>query len=94
VADLADELVSQRAEARIGEQVQVLIEETDGEIIGRATHQGPEVDGNVRLITADRRTCGDLVDAVVVDTDGVDLIATAIRDRRAPLISGQGLSSP
>ena len=48
VADLADELVSQRAEARIGEKVQVLVEEVDGEIIGRAAHQGPEVDGNVR----------------------------------------------
>ena len=54
VADLADELVSQRAEARIGEMVQVLVEEADGEIIGRAAHQGPEVDGNVRLITRDR----------------------------------------
>ena len=32
VADLADELVSQRAEARMGESVQVLVEEVDSEI--------------------------------------------------------------
>jgi MiaB/RimO family radical SAM methylthiotransferase len=94
VADLADELVSQRAEARIGEQVQVLVEEVAGEILGRAAHQGPEVDGNVRLITADRRRRGDLVDAMVADTDGVDLVATAIRDRGQALISGQELTSP
>jgi ribosomal protein S12 methylthiotransferase len=94
VADLADELVSQRAEARIGDQVQVLIEATDGEIVGRAAHQGPEVDGNVRLITAGRLARGDLVDAIVAETDGVDLVATAIPDQSVPLISGQGLSSP
>jgi ribosomal protein S12 methylthiotransferase len=94
VADLADELVSQRAEARIGERVQVLVEEADGELIGRASHQGPEVDGNVRLITADRRTRGDLVDAVVADNDGADLVATAICEQQASLISAQELISP
>ena len=94
VADLADELVSQRAEARIGETVQVLVEEVDGEIIGRAAHQGPEVDGNVRLITSDQRMRGDLVDAVVTDTDGADLVAAAICDQRTPLTSAQELTSP
>ena len=48
VADLADELISQRAASRIGEQVQVLVEEMGEEIVGRAAHQGPEVDGAVR----------------------------------------------
>jgi ribosomal protein S12 methylthiotransferase len=94
VADLADELVSQRAEARIGEQVQVLVEDVAGEILGRAAHQGPEVDGNVRLITADRLKPGDLVDAVVTDTDGADLVASTILDQRMPSISEWGLSSP
>ena len=55
VADLADELVSQRAASRIGERVQVLIEEAAAEgIVGRAAHQGPEVDGNVYVTTSDR----------------------------------------
>jgi ribosomal protein S12 methylthiotransferase len=93
VADLADELVSQRAAARIGEKVQVLVEEVDGEILGRAAHQGPEVDGNVRLITAAQVTPGDLVDAVVAETDGADLVASAILDQRAPSISERD-SSP
>jgi ribosomal protein S12 methylthiotransferase len=94
VADLADELVSQRAEARIGERVQVLVEEVDGEILGRAAHQGPEVDGNVRLITADRLKPGDLVDAVVTGTDGADLVASTSLDKWVPSITGRELSSP
>jgi tRNA A37 methylthiotransferase MiaB len=87
VADLADELVSQRAEARIGEQLQVLVEEADRELIGRAAHQGPEVDGNVRLITGDRFALGDLVDAIVADTDGADLVATTLLDQQVRSIS-------
>ena len=50
IADLAEELVSQRAEARIGESVVVLVEEVGDEVIGRAAHQGPEVDGCVRPV--------------------------------------------
>jgi tRNA A37 methylthiotransferase MiaB len=80
VSALADELVSQRAEDRIGETVEVLIEElADGEITGRATHQAPETDGAVTLI-GDLRGLGrgNLVAAVVVDSDGADLIAEVI----------------
>jgi ribosomal protein S12 methylthiotransferase RimO len=78
IADLADELVCQRAEERVGERVRVLVEsEEDGEPIGRAAHQGPEVDGTVRLVDARAVETGDLVDAVVTGTDGVDLIAEA-----------------
>jgi tRNA A37 methylthiotransferase MiaB len=75
VADLADELISQRAASRIGEQVQVLIEEMGEEIVGRAIHQGPEVDGAVRLIADGHLERGALVGAVVCDSVGVDLIA-------------------
>jgi ribosomal protein S12 methylthiotransferase len=93
VADLADELVSQRAEARIGECVQVLVEEADEDIVGRAAHQGPEVDGSVRLVTRDRFTRGDLIDAVVSECDGADLVATAILSQRVP-ISGRVRTTP
>jgi ribosomal protein S12 methylthiotransferase len=94
VADLADELVSNRAAARLGESVQVLVEEADAEIVGRAAHQGPEVDGNVRLITRERLQLGDVVDAVVSDTDGVDLVATAMLRQWVPAIGEQELTSP
>jgi ribosomal protein S12 methylthiotransferase RimO len=94
VADVADELVSQRAEARIGESVQVLVEEADEDTVGRAAHQGPEVDGSVRLITRDRFTRGDLVDAIVSGCDGADLVATAIQNEQVPSIRGWIRATP
>ena len=75
---LVEELTSQRAEERIGERVQVLVERVeDGDVEGRAQQQGPEVDGTTELLgaPADVRV-GDLFWAEVVDTQGVDLIAT------------------
>jgi MiaB/RimO family radical SAM methylthiotransferase len=94
VADLAEELISQRAAARIGERVEVLIEEAGDEITGRAAHQGPEVDGTVRLITDDRLGRGDLVDAVVCGSEGVDLVASAVIDRQQVLAGQQEFRSP
>jgi tRNA A37 methylthiotransferase MiaB len=82
VADLAEELVAQRAAERIGERVEVLVEEADDELIGRAAHQGPEVDGNVSLITNDPLARGDLVDALVCDSQGIDLVATTVLDQQ------------
>jgi ribosomal protein S12 methylthiotransferase RimO len=86
VSALVEELTAQRVEERIGERVDVLVEEVeDGEdgqtlVVGRAAHQGPEVDGTTTLVcglTGDlagvRR--GDLVGAVVVASEGVDLTA-------------------
>ena len=78
ISGLADELVAQRAEERIGSRVDVLIEEFDGaEAIGRAAHQGPEVDGAVQLPDAAGLDRGRFVPARVVGSDGVDLIAEA-----------------
>lgn len=77
VTALVEELNAQRAEERIGEQVVVLVEavEDDGEVVGRAAHQGPEVDGATYLRGAEAYGIGDLVTALVVETEGVDLIA-------------------
>jgi tRNA A37 methylthiotransferase MiaB len=81
VAALADELCAQRAAARVGERMPVLVEAVDGAVaVGRGPHQGPEVDGTVRFAVAGapvRR--GDLVPVEVSDSDGVDLIATRRR---------------
>jgi ribosomal protein S12 methylthiotransferase len=73
---LAGELMSQRAEDRIGSRVEVLVEESGAEIVGRAAHQGPDVDGTTRLLGAsDGVQRGRFVPADVVDAEGVDLIA-------------------
>jgi ribosomal protein S12 methylthiotransferase len=95
VADLADELVSQRAASRIGERVQVLIEEAAAEgVVGRAAHQGPEVDGNVYVTTSDRLDRDDLVEAVVSGSDGVDLLAAVTANQLALSAARQELRSP
>jgi ribosomal protein S12 methylthiotransferase RimO len=78
VTALVEELNAQRAEERIGEGIDVLVESVDGSTAeGRAAHQGPEVDGTTTLTTVPEGTAaGDLVRATVTGTDGVDLIAT------------------
>jgi MiaB/RimO family radical SAM methylthiotransferase len=77
VTRLAEDLTSARAEARIGETVEILIESIEGDTAeGRAAHQGPEVDGSTTLTAVpDGLAVGDLVSAEVVGSDGVDLIA-------------------
>ncbi|MFI5100903.1 MAG: MiaB/RimO family radical SAM methylthiotransferase, partial [Actinomycetes bacterium] len=85
VTRLAEELTAQRAEDRIGEPVSVLVEEVaeDGVAEGRAAHQGPEVDGTTRLIDGSWAV-GALVPAVVVGSDGVDLLARAVVEPGEP----------
>ena len=73
LSSLADEMVSLRAQARIGEYVRVLIEDEELQE-GRAAHQGPEVDGTTSFIGTDFKV-GQYVDAVVIDSMGADLVA-------------------
>lgn len=113
---LTEELMAQRAQERLGEEVVVLVEELPGQgidpedgghpgdgidpgdggpeawagallAVGRAAHQGPEVDGVTRLVVGEgdgdggpwaprgELRVGDLLRAVVVGSDGPDLLA-------------------
>jgi ribosomal protein S12 methylthiotransferase len=75
VSALADELVGQRADDRVGEVVDVLIESIDRDLAeGRGEHQAPEVDGSVTLASAGL-SAGDLVRATVTGAVGADLTA-------------------
>ncbi|MGH3258199.1 MAG: 30S ribosomal protein S12 methylthiotransferase RimO [Streptosporangiaceae bacterium] len=83
-ADLAEELMAQRAADRVGETIDVLIEE-DAEpreghpgFTGRAAHQAPEVDGITMVAAKAPLAAGDMVRAVVTGSDGVDLTADVI----------------
>jgi ribosomal protein S12 methylthiotransferase RimO len=76
LSSLADEMVSLRAQARIGESVRVLIEDSELQE-GRAAHQGPEVDGTTSFIGTNFAV-GQYIDAVVIDSMGADLVAQAI----------------
>jgi tRNA A37 methylthiotransferase MiaB len=88
---LAEEVMAQRAEDRVGEQVTVLVEtiedeDVDGDAVavGRAGHQGPD-DGMTTVLLGDLRVrVGDLVHARVVGTDGVDLVAEPAPGARTP----------
>ncbi|MFH0242088.1 30S ribosomal protein S12 methylthiotransferase RimO [Streptomyces sp. HK10] len=80
VSRLAEELTAQRAEERIGETVRVLVESVDGEDgpVGRGAHQAPETDGQTLLTGpagSSRLSVGQMVEAKVVATEGVDLVA-------------------
>ncbi len=77
VTGLVEELNAQRAEERIGERVEVLIESLEGSTAeGRGAHQGPEVDGTTTIENVPAGTSiGDLVTVTVTGTDGVDLVA-------------------
>ena len=76
LASLVDELVSDRASARIGQEISVLIEDSELQE-GRAEHQGPEVDGTTSFIGTNFHE-GEYVRARISDTIGADLIAEAL----------------
>jgi ribosomal protein S12 methylthiotransferase len=78
-ADIAEEVMAQRAADRVGETVEVLVEEVlgDGRFEGRAAHQAPDVDGSTTLLADRPLTPGDLVTARVVEAVGADLVARA-----------------
>jgi ribosomal protein S12 methylthiotransferase RimO len=88
ITDLVEELTAQRAEDRIGRQIEVLLtedlsaeegEQPEGTWSGHAAHQDPDADGTTTVtgVPADA-VAGSLVLADVVDTDGVDLVARAL----------------
>ncbi|MBM3704083.1 MAG: 30S ribosomal protein S12 methylthiotransferase RimO [Actinobacteria bacterium] len=83
-AALADQMISERAAARVGEEVLILIEDAD-ELEGRAAHQGPEVDGSTRIVKGEsdvmigeKVTVGSYIRGEVIGSDGADLLARTI----------------
>ncbi|MCU1668849.1 MAG: rimO [Blastococcus sp.] len=91
ITDLVEELTAQRAEDRIGEQVEVLLtedlsaEQGPGTWAGHAAHQDPDADGTTTVTGVPADTvAGGLLTAEVVDTEGVDLIARALVTAAVP----------
>jgi ribosomal protein S12 methylthiotransferase len=81
IRNLVDELMVQRAEDRIGETVEVIIESIDPETgagIGHAGHQGPD-DSETHVIAGSKQfTVGSIISCEIIDTEGVDLIAEVV----------------
>jgi len=90
VTTLAEQLTAQRAEERVGELVDVLVEgkaeggagdddyAVDEDTVGRAEHQAPEVDGAC-LLRGGGFAVGDLVRCRVTMAVGVDLVVEPVR---------------
>ncbi|HEX4722235.1 MAG TPA: 30S ribosomal protein S12 methylthiotransferase RimO [Pseudonocardiaceae bacterium] len=94
ISALVEELTAQRAEDRVGDTVDVLIErlaDDDSDCAGRAAHQAPEVDGECVLVDGepdnaldvddldvDDLDVGDLVRCTVAGSEGVDLIVRPV----------------
>jgi ribosomal protein S12 methylthiotransferase RimO len=93
IGSLADELVAQRAEERIGESVEVLLEGVGpgGSCWGRAEHQGPDVDGVTRVTGMTAGAIGDLVRASVLAGDGADLVGEVQTDPGVA-VAGEGMA--
>lgn len=80
MADVVNRASDRRADARVGDELVVIVEEVGvDEVWGRSHREAPESDGEVRLVDADGHpadvSVGQLVRAVVVASDGVDLVA-------------------
>jgi MiaB/RimO family radical SAM methylthiotransferase len=75
--------VSRLAEERLGETLHVLVESVDSDdaegAYGRAAHQAPETDGQVLLTSGEGLSIGRMVEAKVVGTEGVDLVAEPLQ---------------
>jgi MiaB/RimO family radical SAM methylthiotransferase len=81
VQALVEELTAERARERVGEHVRVLVDEHDadepGSVVGRAEHQGPDVDGVCVVPVpqgSEAPAVGTFVDGTVVEAQGVDLV--------------------
>ena len=76
LSTIADYAVSERATKRIGQEVEVLIDDPELQE-GRAAFQGPEVDGTVAFVGTNYKA-GDWVRAVITESAGADLIGTPL----------------
>ena len=81
VTALVDELLTERAAERVGDEVRFLVEErADAGFGGRIAQQGPETDGAATILGLDTKTLpGTLGWGRVASTDGVDLVVEGRR---------------
>jgi MiaB/RimO family radical SAM methylthiotransferase len=88
---LAEEVMAQRAEDRVGETATVIVEalerdESDGTAVavGRAGHQGPDDASTIIRLGDLAVRVGDLVHVRIVGTEGIDLVAQPAPGARTP----------
>jgi ribosomal protein S12 methylthiotransferase len=78
ISALVEQLTTQRAEDRVGDEVVVMVEQDEDEYLGRAAHQAPEVDGECVIESDIELSTGDFVRCRVEGSEGVDLLVRAL----------------
>jgi MiaB/RimO family radical SAM methylthiotransferase len=78
ISALVEQLTTQRAEDRVGDEVVVMVEQDEDEYLGRAAHQAPEVDGECVIESDLELRPGDFVRCRVEGSEGVDLLVRAL----------------
>jgi ribosomal protein S12 methylthiotransferase len=78
--ELTARISAAKLEARIGREIEVLIDESDGEggATGRSKADAPEIDGEVHLRDAPDAKPGDILRVLVEDADEHDLFGVAL----------------
>lgn len=74
-----------RNEARVGEEVEVLVESWDARAraaLGRTPQDAPEVDGSIRVEGVDHARPGAFLRARITAADGYDLVAEPLPHAR------------
>ena len=77
VAMVADAAMERRAEALVGQRLEVLVERYDVEAAqwtGRSQREAPEVDGEIRFTTERGVRVGDHIPVLVTGNEGADLL--------------------
>lgn len=80
IRSVQERIADATARRHVGRRVTVLVElDDDGAVVGRSHREGPDGDGEVRLVDAEGRAprlaSGELVGATVLAAEGVDLVA-------------------
>lgn len=74
------EISEQKLQNKIGQKLEVLIDDADGEnIVGRSWADAPEIDGNVFIEPNTSVSAGDFVQVTITDADEYDLYGTVTK---------------
>ena len=80
VAAAAELTMSRRARALVGHTLEVLVDRFDlhdDTWVGRSHREAPEVDGEIRFSIDRTPSVGDLLDVLITESDGADLVGKA-----------------
>jgi ribosomal protein S12 methylthiotransferase len=76
---LQQQISRERLAKRIGSRIQVIIDEvTEDGVTGRTMYDAPEIDGVASVISSEELAPGDIIEAVITETDDYDVTVETI----------------